>query len=155
MAKISRMAGYILSVAVVMVCQSSGCTSLQMLTFNNQEKIMFESYRENVMEIVDDPGRADQLIEIGEDLALALHAYADQLTRLAKKVIKANVDYDIAPEELLRHYQAFDACRRNMRESVMQARRKTVALTTEKEWQRLYNRKNSLREMLEQKPGLF
>jgi len=137
------------------VCYGVGCASIRRLTFSKQEKLMFDSFRKEVHKSVADPVRAEKLIEVGEDLALELHDYFGKLAKMTKRCMKANADYDITPEQMESNYKALDDYRRKMRETVLSALSRSLALTTPAEWQALSSRKNSLRDLMEKHPGLF
>jgi len=147
--------GIMLLLIVSAVCYGVGCASIKRLTFTKQEKLMFESFRKDVNKSVADPVRAEQLIELGEDLALELHDYFEKLAKMTKRCMKANADYDTTPEQMESNFKALDDYRRKMRETVLSAFSQSLALTTPAEWQALSSRKNSIRDLMDKHPGLF
>jgi len=149
------LSGLALFLAAITLWPISACTTFRKLTLSKQEKIMFESFRNQVHESVADPVRAEQLIDVGENLAFKLHDYLTRLSKAAKKCKAANADFDTTPEQLEACYRKMDDYRRDMRETVLSARSQAVSLATAAEWRALSNRQNSLRDFLEQAPGLF
>ena len=147
--------GLAVLLAVAAIWHLSGCTSMRMLMLSKQEKIMFESFRKQVRETVDDPERAEQLIEIGEDLSFQLHDYTNKLSKMATHCKDTNADYDATPEQLESCYRTLDDHRRSLRKIILQSRSQAVALTTAAEWEALSSRKNSMQDLMEQAPGLF
>lgn len=145
----------VLLLAAAVVCYGSGCASLKRLTFSKHEKSMFDSFRKQVHETVSDPVRAEQVVEVGEDVATELHDYFDKMAKIVKKCIKANADYDTTPDELASYFQKLDEHRRQIRGILLQAHAQIAMLTTESEWRALTNRKNSLKDFLEKHPELF
>jgi hypothetical protein len=151
----SILSGFLILFIAAGVINGNGCSSIKRLTFTKQEKLIFDSFRKQVNESVADPVRAEELIEVGEDLALELHDYIEELTKMAQKCIKANADFDATPEQLESCYKALNDYRREKRETVLSAYSQTRSLTTPAEWQALSSRKNTLRDLMEKYPGLF
>lgn len=145
----------VLLLVAAVVCYGSGCASLKRLTLGKHEKSMLDSFRREVHETVSDPVRAEKLVEVGEDMAMELHDYFNDMAKLVKKCLKANADYDTTPEELASYFQRLDEHRRRMRETLLQAHAQGAMLMTESEWRSLTNRKNSLKDFLEKHPELF
>jgi hypothetical protein len=137
------------------VCCGGGCASLKRMTLSEHEKSMLDSFHRQVHDSVSDPVRAEQLIEVGDDVAMALHDYFNKMAKMVKKVSKANADYDTTPEQLASYFLTLDKYRRNIRKTLLQANAQALALTTESEWRALSNRKNSLKDFLEKHPELF
>ena len=145
----------VLFFVAALVCCGGGCASLKRLTLTESEKLMLDSFRRQVHESVPDPLRAEQLIEVGEDVAMALHDYFSKMAKMVKKVNKTNADYDTTPEQLSSYFLTIDTYRRNMRKTLLQAHVQALMLTSESEWRALSNRKNSLKDFIEKHPELF
>lgn len=137
------------------VCYGSGCASLKRLILSKHEKSMFDSFRKQVQESVSNPLRAEQLIEVGENMVMALHDYFNKMSKLVKKCNKVNADYDTTPAQLSYYFLALEEHRKNMREAILQAHAQAVMLTTESEWKTLLKRNNSLKDFVEKHPELF
>lgn len=149
------LSAFVLLLIAAVVCYGSGCASLKRLALSKHEKSMLDSFRKQVHESVSDPLRAEQLIEVGENVAGAWHDYLKIMARMVKKCAKINADYDTTPEQLASCFLTLDKHRRNMRETLLQAHAQALMLTTESEWRDLSNRKNSLKDFLAKHPELF
>lgn len=149
------LSAFVLLLVAAVVCYGSGCASLKRLTYSKQERLMFDSFRSQVHEAVSDPLRAEQLIELGENLAVELNDYFKKMAKMVKKCLRANADYDAPPEQLTSNFLALDEHRRKMRETLLRAHAQSVMLTTDSEWRRLSSRKNTLQDFIEKHPELF
>ena len=75
----------VLLLVAAVVCYGSGCASIKRFTLSKHEKSMLESFEKLIYETVSDPVRAEHLIELGEDVAMALHDYLNKMAKMVKK----------------------------------------------------------------------
>ena len=146
---------FVILLAAAVMSFGSGCASLKLLTLSKQERLMLNSFRQQIHETVSDPTRAQQLIDLGENLSIELHDYLDKMAMVVKKYNKATADYDTTPEKLNAYFLELNSNRRDMREILLRAHVQVVQLTTESEWAKLTSRKKTLLDFMEKHPELF
>jgi hypothetical protein len=139
--------------AVLLV--TGGCTAKRTYLLKKKQKDVFKAYREFVTESIDDPERAEQLIDLGEDLYRHMKRDTATLLELVDDLDSLNKGYDTTREELEAGFKAINDLRIQLREKILAARIKAEALTSPEEWQELMSRNRTLMDLIQETPGLL
>jgi hypothetical protein len=132
-----------------------GCASQQGRHLKKQQQDVLKSYQQQVVNTIDDPERARELIRIGENLYLQIRNDTKILLKMTEELKDLNGAYDTTREELETAFHALNTHRRNMRNKILAARNEALPLTTPEEWQALMSRRGTLLEFIQQNPGIL
>lgn len=147
--------GFSVVMLVMLSFVVGGCASQQARLLKKRQEDVLKSYRIQVANTFDDPERADQLINVAEDLYLQLRNDTKVLLEITEELKKLNGAYDTTREELEAVLQDLNSHRRKMRETIMAARAGALSLTTPEEWQELMDRRGTLLEFIGETPGFL
>jgi hypothetical protein len=131
------------------------CASQEARLLKKQQQNVLQSYRQQVINSIDDPERARELIRIGEDLYQQIRNDTEILLKMAEDLKDLNGAYDTTREELETAFHTLNSHRKEMREKILAARNEALPLTTPEEWQALMSRQGTLLDLIQQNPGIL
>ena len=132
-----------------------GCASQETRLLKKNQQSILGSYRKQVNEIVEDPARADKLIDLSEDLYEQLQTDTKALLEKVERLNKLNNAYGTSRQELEIAFHDVVRHRMKIRENLLSTRSKALSLTTEEEWQAIMSRRRTLMDLIQEKPGLL
>ena len=134
--------GFLVVMLVIFSFILGGCASQQGRLLKKQQQDVLKSYRQQVVNSIDDLERARQLIMVGEDLYLQFRIDTKILLKMTEELKDLNGAYETTREELETAFHALNSHRREMREKIIAVRGEALSLTAPEEWQALMSRMN-------------
>lgn len=147
--------GFLVVMLVIFSFILGGCASQQGRLLKKQQQDVLKSYRQQVVNSIDDPERARQLIMVGEDLYLQLRIDTKILLKMTEELKNLNGAYETTRKELKTAFHALNKHRREMREKIIAVRGEALSLTAPEEWQALMSRRGTLLDLIQQNPGIL
>lgn len=147
--------GFLVVMLVIFSFILGGCASQQGRLLKKQQQDVLKSYRQQVVNSIDDLERARLLIMVGEDLYLQFRIDTKILLKMTEELKNLNGAYETTRKELETAFHALNSHRREMREKIIAVRGEALSLTAPEEWQALMSRRGTLLDLIQQNPGIL